>query len=516
MGISTIYKIQTAIFRNRFRKFSEIIKAVSFLAALYFLINYVFTISVLKDFFEANYNKNDTEIFQTLNILLFAIFILNIVSSFFLGTGKTLTRRLRFFPISTDKIVLYEITAKIADISNLPFVALYFAVFFVVGPAFTVLSFVEFLIVFVLFVFFVSNTVFLIQTAILLLLEKTESRKKIIFSAIVLFAVFSILIKTPDIKRFVLAGLNASVGFMPTSKFLSFQYLQSGNFVEFIITLLYFIILNLVLLKVNIFLSKKGLKGNFRNVKKNKTRENRTSPYILLKNLRFDALTVKELLYHFRSLRMAVLFLLLVVGYSYIFYYLINSNNKAPFVLILQIGLLYQTVYILVFSGNLFKFDGKNIKMYFVFPKSYREIIDSKVVFTYIFTILHYFFLLAVFGLYRYDLSHYLALTAFMLASFISMHYIAVLLAFYFPKNTAYNELNGFNFSPVLLMFIAPILLADLLALKFIVQIRGSLIGLVILLAFLFLLLIVFEKKLKNVLARQLYKKRNDIIKEVS
>jgi len=519
MTLLSILKIQTKIFINNLTKINFVLKIIYFFAFVFILFNYNQTGRFLIEYIKNHFHRNDVHFYEIANLLLFVIFLLNLVSVFFVGTGKTLSKQLKFFPIPLNKIVLYEIIIGVFDISNLMFVGIYFSAYFIFYDTFLMLSILEFLSIFILFVLLVSNVSFFIKNIVSNYFVLHRKRKVIQIISVILLFICVQYLQTLNIHHFNIVKLSTILNYFPSGKFLLFGFNSQPSSLFFLETLIYFLFFNLMFLVLNVSLTKKLLKINYAGTAKSNKVKTKFSVSHYVKNSNFDPLIKKEILYNFRSIKMIFTFIVIFFAYLLLLYSVIfqtNSRDIKELLLLQTLGILFQLLPIMAFTGNLFRFGGLDLKSYFIFPISPIDLISSKVIITYLWLVIN--FISVTIGLFYLEITlfNYLFFIALLLITFYLFHYFAILLSIYFPKKVDMNSLNGLNISFVTLLIFVPILAISFLLLQYALGFTELLPKIIIILFSLSLPLFLSKLQITNHLSVLLIKRKSSIIEAIS
>jgi len=520
MTLLSILKIQTKIFINNLAKINSILKIIYFFAFIFILFNYSQTGRFLINYIKVHFNRADAHFYEIANLLFFAIFLLNLLSVFFVGTGNTLSKQLKFFPISLSKIVSYEILTGIFDITNLMFVGIYISIYFMFAETFLLLSFFKFFIIFSLFVLLVSNISFFIKNIVSNYFALHRKKKIIQIISIILFIVCFQYLQTLKINNFNLTKFSGILNHYPSGRYLLFGFKAQPSSLFFLGTLTYFLFFNLMFLLVNASLTKKLLRINNAGAAKSNKIKTIFSVSYYVKNSKFNTLQKKEILYHLRSYKMSINFFFLFLCYTLFLYLLLFNKNlgniKELLSTLQNIGLFFHIIIIVSLTGNIFRFGDLDLKPYFLFPISTIELISSKVIITYLWLVVN--FIVVTIGLFHSGItfSNYLFYIALLLITFYLFHFLAILLSIYFPKKLNMDAINGLNLSFVTLLIFVPILATCFLLLQYALGFSALLPKIIIILFSVILSVLSSKLQIINYLSRLLDRRKSLIIEELS
>jgi len=516
MIIFSLIKIQSKIFINNFAKINSIIKIIYIFVLIYILFNYNQTSKLLIEYIKIHFNKDDRQFYVIANILLFVIFFTNLFSVFFLSIGRTLSNHLKFFPISYRKIVIYEILVGIFDISNLLFVGIYFAVYFIFYNTLFTVSFLKFFFLFILFILLISNISFFIKSLVQYYFVFNRKKKVFQIITIILFVVLLKYLIALNISDLNLLKLSGVLNYSPSGKYLQLLFNTQASLPIIIKISFYFLFLNVLFFVVNISFTKKLLRINYSNSIGTNTSKTNLSLLQLFTKLKINPLQKKEILYHLRSYKMSINFLFIILLYP-IFLCLIIfrgdfGNGKELLLILKNIGLLSQLFIIVTLSGNIFRFGSQDTKTSFLLPISSTNLIASKASITYLLLSMNYFYISIGLFYSRISFFNYLFFIALLLITFYSFHYFAIFLSIYFPKELNMNALNGLNISLVTLLVFLPLMLIVFLLVQYTLGLSVLLYKILIILFSLALPVLLPKLQIINYLAMKLNKQKNKLI----
>jgi len=513
MTLLSILRIQTKIFINNITKLNTVLKIIYLIGFVLILYNYTQTGSFLVGAIRMHFNREATDFYETANLLFSIILLLNLVSVFFLSSGYTLTKQLNYFPITLIKIVSYEIVVGVFDISNIVFVGIFFLIYFIVSNNFVIQSFLQFLSLFILFVLLISNISLFIKNVVYYYLLFFRKNKIIQVVSFILPIVAVKLLQTITVSKINITKLSNFLNYLPSGRLLLFSYSKHSSLLFFFETSIYFLFLNLIFLIVNITLTKRLSKKRFLSIANSNRTKNSLSNFV--KNSKLNPFIKKEILYHFRSIKMIFNFLILTIGYSLLIYYVITKSNYSDNKLLLEfqnLGLLLNAILIIILTGNIFRFDEQSIKAYFIFPTQPSIIINAKIRITHFFLLLNSLMVTISLIYLKIPVLNFLVFIALLLLTSYFFHYVGLLFSIYFPKKIDMNALNGLNVSVVTLIISIPILFIVFLFVQYVLSFTELLPQIIVIMFVIILSGLLYKLQITDKLGKLLNKRKTLII----
>lgn len=468
MNFLKILKLQTRIIVNSTQTQNFVWKLIAFFVMLFAIFGYYQSADFFTNFLKLNFDIRDKVFLRNLHSFLFAIFLLNIYTNFFFGAASSLSRSLIFYPVIKKKIIFFEALTDTFNLFNLPYFGIYFSTYLLFNDSFLSLHFIKFIVILFLFLFLIGALIFFFRYIILIYFVAHPKKKIFQILSLVLFIILLQLFLNSKTDDNIAIKLYHFLIYFPTGKFLESQIIVAGSYVEFAKIFFYFIFLNLLFFIVNIFLWKKSFraKEEFNAAPKFRILKFQVPKFLIdlkknvFKNL--HPLLKKEILYHSRSPRIIFLLIVLLFGYSALFYLAVftgDMGNKFEALhTIKNMGLFFHAILIQIYSGNIFRFDSPGVKSYFILPVSAKDIINSKSAATYYFLFLNFVFISATLIFLRIQLIDYFVFLALLLFIFCVFQVPAILVSIYFPKKVNVNTVNGLNISLIALILFVPLL----------------------------------------------------------
>jgi hypothetical protein len=513
MTLLSILRIQTKIFINNITKLNTVLKIIYLIGFVLILFNYTQTGKFLVGAIRMHFNREATDFYETANLLFSIILLLNLVSVFFLSSGYTLTKQLNYFPITLIKIVSYEIVVGVFDISNIAFVGIFFLIYFLVSNNFVIQSFLQFLSLFILFVLLISNISLFIKNVVYYYLLFFRKNKIIQVVSFILPIVAVKLLQTITVSKINITKLSNFLNYLPSGRLLLFSYSKHSSLLFFFETSIYFLFLNLIFLIVNITLTKRLSKKRFLSIANSNRTKNSLSNFV--KNSKLNPFIKKEILYHFRSIKMIFNFLILTIGYSLLIYYVITKSNYSDNKLLLEfqnLGLLLNAILIIILTGNIFRFDEQSIKAYFIFPTQPSIIINAKIRITHFFLLLNSLMVTISLIYLKIPVLNFLVFIALLFFTSYFFHYVGLLFSIYFPKKIDMNALNGLNVSVVTLIISIPILFIVFLFVQYVLSFTELLPQIIVIMFVIILSGLLYKLQITDKLGKLLNKRKTLII----
>lgn len=526
--IYVLISIKKKLLLYSFKKLDNWIRVVTIVLVALLFFNSIQSSSFIVQFIKTQFNANSTYFYPLFNILLFVFFISNILSTYFLSGSKfsqILFKTLLHYPISFKKIILYEIISGLGEIFNLLFIPFYIAAYFIAGNSFSLINFVPFIFILILFLFCISSIIALIKSISSLLVSLKKFKIIISFLAIVATVVILLIIK--ELPLLVLSKeniiqLNNYFNFSPSEILANYIFaIKSGsNFGNFIITFSYFFIVNILLFSINIKLLKR-LKKNYYFPKVLSISNNKFSISTLIERLVKNPITKKDTIYFFRSPRGLINQALFIWTYLSLLYLFLTQSMSSTelaqgLILIQTLFFIFHTIIIIKYGGNIFGYDYRGVINYFIRPITYTTLLRSKnnyynylLLINFLFTSIYLFIL----GIHITDYVFYIS---FLTITFFVLRIGSSFLSIYFPKRIDFYKLGGFNISFVT-TFVALFLLLVLGGLSNLLFSMTSLshkIFLIFIFMFLGLLTYYFRNKITHSLCKILLNQKERIISE--
>ncbi len=394
---------------------------------------------------------NNSYFYPILNIIVFILFIFNILTVFFLGGGsqnQNLFQTLLHYPIRFNKIVLNDVIAGMGEIINILFIPLYLVAYFIIVRNYSWTAILSVLFILLLNLLLISNIIYLLKSA-LSLFTASKRYKKYMPIMVVLITVL-ILIALKNISSYLsvkenILYLSNLISIFPSGFYA--KYLQRLNseshLLYYSFILLYYGILNFLLLRLNIFTANKMKRRNFGI----STSVNNLKSFSLLKHvsrLNISPFIKKDIIYSLRSPRILLNY---IIAIPYMIYLLIYALHVYKELDLFSIILLFEFAFIIGFAGNAFQFEGKGIINYFFRPLIPNNCIRSKQFIANSYTncfLLFYTILLIIIEINFADILFSLGLLVLNYYFFIN---VGISLTIYFPKKVNFWSYWGSGIS---------------------------------------------------------------------
>lgn len=257
--------------KNRFMysltKVDTWIKIVSLLIVVYIFVNSVQSSAFIVNLVKTKLSYGSEHQTALFNIILFLVLVLNVFTIFFISNSdKYLSNSsaLRRMPVSVKASVLCDITAGVGEVLNVVFIPFYFSVYFLAGNTFSLSNILLFSVVYVLFIVFISNTIYIIVNISKLFITSKYKSIVTIFLMILIFAVVEFFINRSSLlTNESIISIGSLLKFSPTGAIIHFaQSLAANNFfLTFLTIFFYFILINIIFFALNVILMKKNVKA---------------------------------------------------------------------------------------------------------------------------------------------------------------------------------------------------------------------------------------------------------------
>jgi len=369
-------------------------------------------------------------------------------SNYSLNLFKTLLH----FPIKFNKIIIYEIISGMGDLINLLFIPFYAAALLIPNCVFGWNNILTFITVLVLFLFSVNSIIYLFKN-ILALISFSKYARKLLFLISISSGIIFLTI-TNKLNAFLQNTNNIILtekilNLFPSGIYLNFIMNINSGFLSyiFLLTLSYFLFINISLLALNIYFANLLRRKNC-SVSPNKNNMKKSFLTRLSLSVKINPITKKDLVYTLRCLR-TMLFHLLIVIFLPILLISYKSSvheNSSIRNIINQFSfsILYTSLIVISFAGNIFAFDGKSIINYFFRPISYTDILKSKTFISNFYIVIILFANLILFIILRTGFIDIIFCELLILLDYILLLLAALPLSIYFPKEVNYWAMNGF------------------------------------------------------------------------
>ncbi len=525
MNFLKILKLQTRIILNSIQKQNFILKLIAFFAMLFAIFGYYQSADIFTNFLKLNFDIRDEVFLRNLHSFLFAVFMVNIYTNFFFGTSPPLSRNLLYYPIRKKKIIFFEMLTDTFNLFNLPYFGIYFAAYFLFNDSIFSPNLIKFIVILFLFLFLIGSLIFFFRYIILIYFVAHPKRKIFQIASLVLFIILLQLFLNFKTDENIAIKFYNFLIFLPTGKFLEWQITGMNSLVGFAKIFFYFIILIVSFFIINSFLWKKSFRAmeGFNTAPKIKILKFHTPKFFidLKKNVFEDLhpLLKKEILYHSRSPRIIFLLIIILFGYSAIFYLAIFEgdigNEFEALHTVKNMGLFFHAIIILTNSGNIFRFDSPGVKSYFILPVSAKDIINLKSAATYFFLFLNFIFISVTLIFLRIQLIDYFVYLALVLFTFCVFQVPALLASIYFPKKVNINTVNGLNISIIALIISVLLLGIVWIFVKLSLNLSGLEYKIGLIIFSLSSALLFFKLDVQKFLAGQLQKRKSKLIKKM-
>lgn len=526
-SIYSLVKLNNIIFKNTLVKTDNRFKIIALVLIVFLLLNSIQSSPLLVQYAKDWFNK-DSVLFRPLfNIILFIVFIANILTTFYLNSSNcshNLFKTLLHYPIKFSSIIFYIIISGIGDFINLLFFPLYVAAILILNTAFGWISLLILLVILFLFLFSISNIIYLVNN-IFVLISSTKHSKKIILLSSLLFILISIVIietlphYLQNFNNIISTGKYLEI--FPTGVFISFILNTRSDIViaNIFSTLVYFITLNVLLFTLNYQIAK-----YFRNRSYGKSiitidlKRSLLTKYLLI--IPVNPFSKKDLAYTLRSLRTMPVHLIIAIVIPiliYAFGYTIQDKalNYYDLKNLLSFSFLFISLLVVSFAGNIYAFDGKAVINYFFRPISGSSSIKSKTLIANIYVAAIIFINLILFLISRTEISYIIFCELILYMSYLLLMFFALYLSIFFPKDVLFNSMNGF-LTPLVTLFIfmiTAIIILFVLQSTFAIYVHSDS---KLLMSFLLGLIISsflnFKKKIYIILGNLLSKRKENII----
>lgn len=461
--IYLLVTLKNRIFKNTIFKSENWSKIIALILFFLVFLNTLQSSAFIVQFVKDNFDQNSVLFRPLFEIILFIVFIFNIISTLTLSGSDhshNFLRTLAIYPIKFNRIIFYEIITGLIDIITLLFLPLYVGTIFLSGIMIGwINSFAIFLILF-LFLFSISNIISLLRNTINLISFGKHSKILMMFFTFSAgFVLVLILKQIPNIltNTNTLVSVAEYIKLFPTSVFTSVLLGSSSDFYyNFIIASLYFVILNSMFFLLNIYSAKLLRKKSFGKIY-HKFSIKKSILTRLFIDVRVNPFSKKDAAYTLRSIRtmpshlMILLFLVLISVTSFKQSGLNNQNLADRF----SLPFLFISMIVLSFSANAFAFEGRSIINYFYRPISSNATLKSKMFISNFYFIIISAGNLLIMLFSKTKLLDLLFFEVVYLLGYIILLAYAFPLSIYFPKNVNFTAMSGFLTSlPSLFIFI--------------------------------------------------------------
>ena len=444
-------------FIHAFKKSDFWVRVVTVAFFIYFAINSITTSGFLIQFIKNNFDRGSQNFIPVFNIILFVLFLCNLIAIIFLGTAKydqSSLKTLLRYPVTLKQIIFFRTLSVSAELLNIIFIPFYIAAYFIAGNHFYFAGIMLFLFILLLFLLSINSIIEFLRnfTAAIISLRKF----KFLFWLFSFLLTLAIVLIIPKIPAFIANAQNIKeisgvLFYLPTGIFAKAVVAlnSQNNTVQIIVYILYLILFSAALFVINFLLVKFYKNRDFGKAKKEKKIKKPVIPALLNKT-GVGPFEKKNLIYLYRSPR-ALLNVLAIIGYEVLLAYFVSVhlNDKAsPNIYIaLSFTVLFQSLIILAYAGNFFSFDYTGIINYFFRPLKTEKLIKSKLLIVNIlvfFNMLVFIYFTLVLKINRYD---FLLQANFLVLTYFIPMFFAVLLSFYFPKTVGFYAMMGTNAS---------------------------------------------------------------------
>lgn len=466
-----ILKIQYKTIFNRIRQISFFGKVIALLIAVILILNNFGLLKFISGLFQSSTTTNNY--LMKWQVAFFLISVINVASVIFLGGSNLLVKKLIYFPFSFKKILLFEVTAITFNIFNLPFVFFYLASYFIFNTIYEISSFLTLLFITLLFVISLNCFIYFFEIAIIWLRNKKLLVLLLVATFILIFFSF---IEINFIKDFDIQGLYKLIIWSPAGRLSRIIFLNEISFWEILQSSFYFLFLISLLFWINLIVAKKVIHTrNLSDGRKHGSKKNKVHKILLF--FKFKPFCNREILYHLRSIKILVLFFIIIIGYTLLIAFLMKDaviNPKETLFKLKMAGAFFNIILILIFSGNIFRFDKTEANILFTLPMSISEIVKMKMMITYMFGAVNLLFISIGLMWLGVNLNNYLLFLALIIFLLLLLQFPAVSLSFYFPKNLDPNAVNGLNVSLISLIIFIPIIALSYMLSKCILEISDN------------------------------------------
>lgn len=450
-----------------FKKNDFWFRLVTVLFIIYFVVNSILSSSFIVQFVKNNFSLNSVNFIPVFNIVLFFIFLVNIVAIIFVGTSnydqssvKTLLR----YPITVKQIIFSRTVSVSSEWVNIIFLPLYFSAYFITGNSFNLTGIIFFLFILLLFLFCINSIIEFLRnfTTAVLLLNKFKSLFWVLFFALFLLIILSIpkippyLSNENSVKR-----ISEVLFYLPTGVFTKAVIALNGqnNTLQIVVYFLYLILFSVALFAINLFLAKFYKNCNYGKTRKEKKIKKPAIPSLLSKTT-LGSFEKKNLIYLYRSPR-ALLNVLVFIIYEVLLTYFVtvhlNDVNTPNINVVISFTVLFQSAMVLTYAGNFFSFDYSGIINYFFRPLETKYLIKSKILILNILVIFNMMIFIYFTFLLKINKYDFLLQANFLVLTYFISIFVAVLLSLNFPKTVGFYALMGAN-APIITVIISIII----------------------------------------------------------
>lgn len=442
-------------FIHSFKKSDFWVKAVTVVFIVYFAVNSITASSFIAQFVKNNFKLTSQNFTPVFNVVLFVIFLFNIIAIIFLGTAKydqSNIKTLLRYPIALKQIIFFRTLSVSAEIINILFVPFYIAAYFIAGNAFDYSSVILFLFILLLFLFCVNSIIeFLRNLAAAIISPKRFKFLFWSFSFVLTLVIVLIISKIPyffsneqSIKK-----LSDILFYFPTGIFTKSIFALGGqsNISQILVYALYLILFSVILFVINLALVKFYKNRDFGKAKKEKKLKEPVIPKLLNKTS-LDPFAKKNVFYFYRSPR-GLLNILIFIIYEIWFVFLVTARIQVKSshhsYIVICFTILFESALLFAYAGNFFAFDYSGVINYFFRPLKTENLIKSKILLPNILVIFNgLVFIYFVFLLRMNIYDVLLQINILIFVYFVSL-FVAVLLSFYFPKEVGFYAIMGMN-----------------------------------------------------------------------
>jgi len=441
--ILLFFTIKRKILFNSFKKSDSVATLLTvFLLAIvayYSIVSSGVFAAVLKQLLH-----RDSDVFiPAVNLVLFLIFVINILAPLFLGgvqDKKNILNVLLHFPFTVPKIVFFEVLSGMGDLLVVCFLPLYVAVFWLVTPVFQWSGFALFLPGLVLFWFMISNIVVLLKTSVNLLLSNRVLKRILFFLYSVIL--FQIML-SPELpfggklmQKSTLLLMSPIIAVTPSGIFLSYlQSLTSSvKVIHWTLTFLLLSALNVLILAGNLWLAMYWRGRRVKLSGASSTAKGRSIFKRIFYLIPMAPFLKKDIIYIIRSPRMMANFLLPLV---WIFFYWRHPQSKeiVPLSMLLFFGMIG------LYASNMFSFEFSGIVNYFMRPVTAPKKLKNK---AQVFSIMALIAMLVLLPkLVLLDVRYLVLVAALFMFYYFLFLYVGLVVSVYFPFAVGYRALWG-------------------------------------------------------------------------
>ncbi|GBD91839.1 hypothetical protein BMS3Abin04_02571 [bacterium BMS3Abin04] len=454
-------------FIHSFKKSDFWVRAVTVVFIIYLIVNSITTSGFVVQFVKSNFDPGSQNFIPVFNIIVFLLFVSNLIAIIFLGTAKydqSSIKTLLRYPITLKQIIFFRTLSVSAELLNIMFIPFYIAAYFIVGNTFDFTSIILFLFILLLFLFCFNSIIEFLRnfTAAIISLKKY----KFLFWFFSFALTLVIVLIIPKISFYFsneqsIKKLSDILFYFPTGIFTKSIFALSGQSDVFQIFryALYLFLFGFSLSGINLYLVKFYKTRDFGKTWKKKKLKEPVIPKLLNKTS-LGPFEKKNIFYLYRSPR-ALLNILVFIMYEILLAYFVTVrlHDKSALNIYVAVSfiVLFQSLIILGYAGNFFAFDYSGIINYFFRPLKTERLIKSKILILnilVIFNSLVFIYFAFLFRINIYDVL--LQINALIFVYFVSL-FVAILLSLFFPKTVGFYAMMGMN-APFMAVLISMII----------------------------------------------------------